>query len=199
MKRLLIVALFTVFMFQARIVIAETQAPDLGDVYSLVCGEIQRLVLESIELEPPGSVNHGELVNSVLQTLNAFQLNDVITERCSVCIMKPFARGILIAEQNFCGPDPDYIEACCSPNPEFNDSNLCLKYTRADCLARGGVPQGLGSECSPSSYCPISCSSNADCKDTEFCQTATGQCDQKGNCVEKPSGCPQTCDPVCGY
>ena len=205
MKRLLIIALFTVFLLQTKIINAETQAPELGEVYSLVCGEIQMLVQESIEKRSADFTNHGELVKTVLQMLKEYRLNDIITEQCSVCIMKPFALGHPIAEQYFCGPDPNNIEACCGPDPEYNDPNLCLKYTRDDCLARGGVPLGPGSECpppknpdNPSSYCPSPCSSNENCEATEFCQKAIGQCDQTSYCVEKPSDCAQIYEPVCG-
>jgi hypothetical protein len=119
--------------------------------------------------------------------------------------MKPFAKGITIVDQYSCGPNPDYVEACCGPDPEYNSPKLCLKYTRDDCLARGGVPQGLGSECpapedpeNPLSYCLKSCSSSADCELAEFCQKPTGQCNQTGNCMKKTETCPQIYDPVCG-
>ena len=68
--------------------------PELGEVFSLVCGEIQVIVQESIK--PQYAKNHGELVKTVLQMLKEYRLNDKITEQCSICIMKQFAQGIPI-------------------------------------------------------------------------------------------------------
>jgi hypothetical protein len=78
MKNILIIGLFTVFLLQPQIINAETQIPELGEVYSLVCGEIQVIVQESIE--PDDVTNHGELVNTVLHMLKEYRLNDKITE-----------------------------------------------------------------------------------------------------------------------
>jgi hypothetical protein len=46
--------------------------------------------------------------------------------------------------------------------------------------------------------CPATCFSNFDCPYTDYCEKALGDCSGPGTCAERPGGCTDLYDPVCG-
>jgi hypothetical protein len=46
--------------------------------------------------------------------------------------------------------------------------------------------------------CATTCTTDAQCKDGQFCAKAVGKCKGRGTCATKPQVCPDIFDPVCG-
>jgi len=75
---------------------------------------------------------------------------------------------------------------------------ICGNYDADLCLEWGGdVPCEYG--CSNGNCNTIpSCSSDADCLSSQFCEFNIGTCSGNGFCSNKPEGCIGVVDPVCG-
>jgi len=69
-----------------------------------------------------------------------------------------------------------------------------VTYSNECEAAAAGVNVDYAGECSITSRC----TSNADCSRGSYCEKADGDCDGVGQCSEKPVGCPEILDPVCG-
>jgi len=67
-------------------------------------------------------------------------------------------------------------------------------YGNACYAARARVNVKYRGEC----FTPSPCTSNAQCPSGSYCAKVLGDCDGQGNCQQKPTGCPDMYDPVCG-
>ena len=73
-------------------------------------------------------------------------------------------------------------------------------YSNACIAAAAGVNIKHKGLCEPE---PTGCESNADCISadgdaSQYCAKESGNCDGKGKCTDKPQGCPDVWDPICG-
>ena len=86
------------------------------------------------------------------------------------------------------GAQPDArtdAEATDAAMPQ-NDSGAGVDSASSDTGADVAKPDGGG------------CLTNSDCKNTEYCETGTGNCGGVGVCKPTPGICPLTYVPVCG-
>lgn len=125
--------------------------------------------------------------------------------------------GANIASNGTCDP-------ACATNADCAPEDYCGKIvgdcaTNGMCVARPSSCSGVADPqcgCDGETYlnacaaaevginiayagaCIVNCSSNGDCTSGEFCQKAVSDCAGLGECVNPPTGCPGTVDPVCG-
>lgn len=67
-----------------------------------------------------------------------------------------------------------------------------VTYDSGCVAAQSGVTVASSGEC----VVVATCGTNSDCADTEYC--AKSSCEGKGVCEDRPLGCPDVWDPVCG-
>ena len=69
-----------------------------------------------------------------------------------------------------------------------------ITYSNECDAAAAGVNVDYAGECSITPRC----TENAQCREDSYCAKAEGNCDGRGECREKPAGCPKIWAPVCG-
>ncbi|MGA1870463.1 MAG: Kazal-type serine protease inhibitor domain-containing protein [bacterium] len=92
--------------------------------------------------------------------------------------------------QGRCTPRPQYCITLWDPVcgcDGITYANLCT-------CAMSGVNIAYPGECQT----VTECMSNDQCLENEFCKKAEGDCEGQGMCSQKPLGCPDVWNPVCG-
>ena len=81
---------------------------------------------------------------------------------------------------------PDVWDPVCGCDGE-NYGNACE-------AAAAGVSVAYSGSC----FSVGNCDGNGDCGGANYCAKPEGECDGRGVCLERPQGCPEIYDPVCG-
>ncbi len=150
------------------ITLSQALAEEPGDIGTVECREVQLQIQDTVDMEgiEANSKNHGQFVKAVVRLVKAARKEKLITGKCASCIFTQFAIRIPIEEQKACGLDiesSDTIEteAC------YLSDDICEDMSADDCIDRGVIPEGPGTDCASVSRSIIEtvacCLINDDC------------------------------------
>ena len=173
------------FLGFAFLTLSQALAQEPGDIGTVECREvqlqIQKTIEDTIDKEGPYK-NHGQFVKAVVHLLKSARKEKPITGKCASCIFTQFVLRIHIKNQDACGPDME-TEAC------FLSDDICEDIPEDDCIDRGGIPEGPGTDCA--SVSPNVIETVACCFEDYSCQDMTFEdCkDERGMPMPAGSNC----------
>jgi hypothetical protein len=108
--------------------------PLTADVGTKICRDVQ-LLAQAAAGEEEDWLRHGQRVSAASSVVHPLVESLVITEDCSGCIMRQFARRIAVADQEPCGPDRVCGDGEIDPGEECDDGPQGSAECTSDCTA----------------------------------------------------------------
>jgi hypothetical protein len=174
--------------------LSQALAQEIGSIGTVECREVQLQIQNTVDMEDHYK-NHGQLVKTVVHALKSAKKAKLITGKCASCIFTQFALRIPIDEQKACGPDIESSDTIETEACYLSDGG-CEDLTEEECIDRGSIPEGPGTDCASVSRSVIE--TVACCLLNDICEDMTPEdCDAERGSIPMPSG--SNCETVkCG-